>query len=79
MVARQRVHPDFIGMGFLGSNLMRETPSLGPFVSKLIDRLRTNESEFAESKLFRGISLREIPIFVPLIEETSCQRFGWNL
>ena len=37
------------------------------------------KSEFAGNKLFRGISMREIPIFVPLIEETTCQRFGLNL
>ena len=37
------------------------------------------KSEFAGNKLFRGVSMREISIFVRLIEETSCQRFGLNL
>jgi hypothetical protein len=42
MVARQPIHPDFIGRECLGANLMRGTRILGPFVAKLIDRLRTN-------------------------------------
>ena len=37
---------------FLGANLMRGTRILGPFVSKLIDRLRTNEKRVREEQAF---------------------------